>query len=147
MTTATQEARPRSGTVLFVIPCAQRDGFEASIRGHLLDLVSPRCGNELAPTPDDLLVASHASELAWSAREFLRTRGLPDSVSVTAAWHMPANGGSTAQLHLTVTVAGRAADSHLALGAHLEDRLAARAVAEQVVHLAFEPSPDDVEPR
>ena len=142
MTTTTQNADPagrlHTSAMLFVVPRAQRDGFEASIRGHMLDLVDPASGNELAPTPDDLFVASYASELAWCARTFLRSQGLPDGVNVSAAWHTPEDGRSVPELHLTVTVYGRADDRCAALGELLEKSLAARSLAEQVVHVAFE---------
>src|SRR5262249_1509324 len=72
------------GHALFVGPRGRGDGFRASVRGHMLELADPGDADGLAPTPDDLFVASIASELAWSARRFLRTRGLPDDVSVSA---------------------------------------------------------------
>ena len=144
---AGQEGGTESRAVLFVVPRWHRDGFEASIRGHILELVDPSAGDELAPTPDDLFVASHAAELAWSARAFLRTHGLPDGVNVSASWHPPEGGRSSRELHLTVSVSGRAADRNAALGALLEKARAARSVAEQVVHLEFEPGFDDEDRR
>jgi hypothetical protein len=61
---------------LFVVPNRRGDGFQASVRGHILDLIDPS-SYALAPTADDLLVVSFASALAWSARSFLRTHGCP----------------------------------------------------------------------
>ena len=95
---------------LFVIPRAHGDGFRASIRGHILELADPSSGHELAPTPDDLHVASIASELAWSAQRLLRAHGLPDHVSVSAEWQASAAEGASD-----------------ALTAAFEQRLAARA--------------------
>jgi hypothetical protein len=80
-----QEAAPSpTGFPLFVIPSSHGDGFRASIRGHLLELADPSSSRGLAPTPDDLRIASIASDFAWFARRFLRERGLDDYVSVTA---------------------------------------------------------------
>src|SRR5687768_924755 len=70
---------------LFIIPTRWGGGFTASIHGHLLELADP-ADHRLAPSPDDLLIASVASDLAWSARRFLRAQGLPDGVSVSARW-------------------------------------------------------------
>ena len=58
---------------LFIIPTRRGDGFNASIHGHMLELADPT-DPRLAPSPDDLVVASFASDLAWSARRFLRAR-------------------------------------------------------------------------
>jgi len=107
---------------LFVIPRAHGDGFRASIRGHILELADPSSGHELAPTPDDLHVASIASELAWSAQRLLRAHGLPDHVSVSAEWQ-----ASAAEIDLTVTVSSAAEGASDALTAAFEQRLAARA--------------------
>ena len=62
------QAAPTSSDGLFVIPRGRGDGFQASIRGHILDLADPNSGHALAPTPDDLFIASIASGLAWSAQ-------------------------------------------------------------------------------
>jgi len=78
------QAAPTSSNGLFVIPRGRGDGFQASIRGHILDLADPNSGHALAPTPNDLFIASIASGLAWSARSFLRSHRLPDDVSVFA---------------------------------------------------------------
>jgi hypothetical protein len=59
-----------TSNALCIIPNRWADGFEASIHGHMLELADPM--DRLAPSPDDLLIASIASDLAWSARTFLR---------------------------------------------------------------------------
>ena len=69
---------------LFVSPHERREGFWASIRGHVLDLADPNNGHALAPTPDDLFIVSIASGLAWTARGILHANGLPDDASVSA---------------------------------------------------------------
>jgi hypothetical protein len=77
------QAVPATRVALFVTS-GRGGGLRASIRGHLLELADPSSGRGLAPTPDDLRIASIASDFAWFARRFLRDRGLDDLVSVTA---------------------------------------------------------------
>src|SRR4051812_20425165 len=79
-------------------------GFRVSIRGHIVDLADPDSGHELAPTPEDLFVASLASQLAWSALSFLHAHGQPEDVSVSANWRTDENLPSRENLDLTVTV-------------------------------------------
>jgi putative redox protein len=133
------DAEPTSSHALFVIPRGRGDGFRASIRGHILDLADPGSGHVLAPTPDDLFIASIAAELAWSARRFLQAYGLPDDVSVSAEWRTPEDLPSLADISLTVTVSRRAeAVGGAALAAAFQTSLAARSLAEPVVHISFE---------
>jgi uncharacterized OsmC-like protein len=123
---------------LFVSPHGRRDGFWASIRGHVLDLADPNSGHMLAPTPDDLLVASFASELAWSARRFLRACGLPDDVNVSAEWRTHERSPGLADISLTVTVSRHAEAVRAALAASFQNSLAARCLPEPVVHISLE---------
>ena len=116
-------------------PARRRNGFWASIRGHALDLADPDSDRELAPTPDDLFVASLASDLAWSARKILRAHGQPDDVSVSAEWRTPAG---PAGVDLTVTVPSDADAIRAELAAAVEASLAARSSAEPVVHVSFD---------
>jgi uncharacterized OsmC-like protein len=129
---------PTSSHGLFVIPRGRGDGFRASIRGHILDLADPGSGHALAPTPDDLLIVSIASELAWSARRFLRAYGLPDDVSVSATWRTHEDPPSLADIKLTVTVPKRAEAVSAALAAAFANSLAARSLAEHLVHISLE---------
>jgi uncharacterized OsmC-like protein len=131
-------AGPTSRQALFVIPRKREDGFRASIRGHVLDLADPGSGHALAPTPDDLFIVSIASELAWSARRFLRARGLPDDVSVSATWWTHEDPPSLADISLTVTASRRAEAVGAALAAAFADSLAARSLADPVVHISFD---------
>jgi uncharacterized OsmC-like protein len=131
-------ATPASSHALFVIPRGRGDGFQASIRGHTLDLADPSLGHALAPTPDDLFIVSIASEIAWSARSFLRAYGLPDDVSVSAEWRTPEGMPGLADINLTVTVSRRAEAVGAALGAAFETNLAARFLSALVVHISFE---------
>jgi uncharacterized OsmC-like protein len=112
---------------LFVIP-GRGGGLRANIRGHLLELAEPTRDHRLAPTPDDLFIASIASDLAWSARDFLHAHRLPDDVSVTAEWRKLENPPSLADVSLTVTVP-ETAD---ALSDALEDALAERVTARSL---------------
>jgi uncharacterized OsmC-like protein len=132
---------PTSSQTLFVSPHARRDGFWASIRGHVLDLADPGSGHALAPTPNDLFIVSIASELAWTARTILRVHGLPDDVSVSANWRTQDEHGdrpSLADIDLTVTVSIDAKAASAALAAALENSLVARSLAEPVAHISWE---------
>lgn len=126
---------------LFVVPRGRGDGFQASIRGHILELADPSSGSALAPTPDDLFVASIASELAWSARRLLRACGLPDDVSVYAQWRTPEDLPSPADIHLTLTVSSDAEAVSTGMAAVFENGLAARSLAVPVVHISVEGVP------
>lgn len=132
------QAAPTSSDGLFVIPRGRGDGFQASIRGHILDLADPNSGHALAPTPDDLFIASIASGLAWSARSFLRTHRLPDNVSVSATWRTHEGLPGLADINLTVTAPRSAEALGAALAAAFADTLAERSPSEPGVHLAFE---------
>jgi uncharacterized OsmC-like protein len=123
---------------LFVVPRGRRDGFQASIRGHILDLADPGSSRSLAPTPDDLFVASIASELAWSARSLLRACGMPDDVSVSATWRKHEDLPGLSDIKVTVTVSRRAEAAAAALGATFANKLEARSLPGSVVDISFE---------
>ncbi len=131
-------AVPTSSHALLVIPGGRGDGFQANIRGHMLDLADPSSGHALAPTPDDLFIVSIASEFAWSAQTLLRAYGLPDDVSVSATWRAHEGLPNLADIKLTVTVSIRAEAVGAALSAAFANSLAARSLAEPVVHISFE---------
>ena len=113
---------------LFVIPSGRGGGLQASIRGHLLELADPRSGHGLAPTPDDLFIASIASDVAWSARRFLRDHGLPEDVSVSAHSRKLENPRSLSDIGMTVTVS----ETVEAMSNALEDALAERVAARSL---------------
>lgn len=123
---------------LFVSPHARRDGFWASIRGHVLDLADPSSGHALAPTPDDLFIVSIASEVAWTARKILRTHGLPDDVSVSAKWQADADPPGLANIDLTVTVSPQAKAAADSLAAAFANTLAARSLTEPVARISWD---------
>jgi hypothetical protein len=137
MTNALQDAEP--GHTLFVLPRGEGQGFRASVRGHVLDLIDPG-SYALAPTTDDLFVVAIAASLAWSARSLLRAEGLPDYVSVAAEWRMGEDPPSPADINLRVTVSKRAEGMGAALTAAFEQSLATRFMARPVVDLSFEGS-------
>jgi uncharacterized OsmC-like protein len=122
---------------LFIIPTRRGDGFRASIHGHMLELADPT-DYRLAPSPDDLLIASIASELAWSARRFLRACGMPDDVSVSAEWRRHKDAQRLDDLNLTVSVTSCADAVSTALAAAFENSLAARSLAKPVVHISLD---------
>jgi len=135
------DAVAASSHALFVSPHGRRDGFWASIRGHVLDLADPSSGHGLAPTPDDLFIVSIAAELAWTARTILRAHGLPDDVYVSAKWRThegQVGRPSVADITLTVTVSRRAKAASAALADAFAKSLAARSVAEPVAHISWE---------
>jgi hypothetical protein len=131
-------ALPTSSHGLFVIQRGRGDGFRATIRGHILDLADPSSRHALAPTPDDLFIVSIASEFAWSARRFLRAYGLPDAVSVSATWRTHGDLPGLADISLTVTLSRRAEAASASLAAVFANSLAARSLAEPVVHISLE---------
>jgi uncharacterized OsmC-like protein len=124
-------SRSASRQVLFVVRRGRGDDFRASIRGHLLELADPNSGHMLAPTPDDLLMASIASDFAWIARRFLRARELPDDVSVSAKWWTREDPPSLEDIDVTVTVSERAASVSTALATALETSLVASSLRLQ----------------
>jgi putative redox protein len=115
---------------LFILPSRRGTGFHASIRGHMLELADPSSGHALAPTPDDLLIASIASDFAWSARRFLRAHGLPDDVSVSAEWRTRESPPRVADISVTLTVPEIVETISDALVSALEERAAARSLDE-----------------
>jgi uncharacterized OsmC-like protein len=125
-----------SSHALVVIPHMRRDGFWASIRGHVLDLADPSSGQ--APAPDDLFAVSIASDVAWSARNFLRAHGLPDDVSVSARWRTHEDPPGLTDLDLTVTMSKGAEAVAAVLAASFESSLAARSLAKPVIHISLE---------
>ena len=122
---------------LFIIPTRRGDGFNASIHGHMLELADPT-DRRLAPSPDDLVVAAIASDLAWSARRFLRAYGLPDDVSVSATWRTDEDLVALVDINMTVTVSRPAQAVSGALATVFENSLAARPLGEPAVHISFE---------
>jgi uncharacterized OsmC-like protein len=121
---------------LFVLPDPRSGGFQASIRGHQLPLADPDSRHELAPTPNDLLITSIASALAWTARRFLRGHELDEYVSVTAHSRTQQESSYLCELTLVVSVSEACALEVDALTTALERELDARAHGMQLnVHV------------
>lgn len=122
---------------VFIVPRGHGSGFQANVRGHVLDLIEPG-SYALAPTTDDLLVVSMAAALAWDAQRFLRAHELPDYVSVSADWRTTADPSTLGDINFTVTVLRRTDAVNGELLACLRNCLAARAIARTLVHIALE---------
>jgi hypothetical protein len=140
-------AASASRDVLFVIPSGRGqglDGFRASIRGHLLELADPDSGHRLAPTPDDLLIASIASDFAWFTQRFLRARGIADYPTVSAGWLAHEDPRHLGDVEVTVALPKAAAPMTETLSAALESRFARSlrdALLNVRVRAEHEPSP------
>lgn len=122
---ADHETTTASGYVHFVVPNKRGDGFRASVRGHMFELVDPESSLGLVPTPLDLLTAAIAADLAWFARSLLRDHGLDDYVSVAARVRPSGSPTEPGGVEVTVDVSRDAASLEAALAAALEGRLAA----------------------
>jgi uncharacterized OsmC-like protein len=122
---------------LFVVPRGEGNGFRASVRGHVLDLIDPD-SYSLAPTADDLFVVSLAAASAWAARSFLRDRSLPDYVSVAAERRTHEDPASPWDITLTITVSERAEAEAAALAAAVEKSLAPRLTTEPAIRVSFD---------
>jgi hypothetical protein len=125
---------------LYIVPQGLGSGFLATIRGHILELANPGSSSDhsLAPTPDDLLIASLASELAWSTRAFLRAHGLPDDVGVAANWRTGVDLSGPVEVALTVTVSAAAEGARTELARLLENDLGARLLDHPRVHISLD---------
>ena len=126
--TAHSHPVPASTHALYVVPRARGDGFRATICGHVLELADPDSDHAFAPTPDDLLIVSIASDFAWSAQRFLRAKRLPHDVSVSAAWRTHEEPAHLADIEVTVTVSSSAEPVSATMVAALETSFAARSL-------------------
>jgi hypothetical protein len=123
---------------LFIVPTRRGDGFIANLCGRTLELEDPT-GHRLAPTPDDLVVLSIASDLAWSARRLLRGQGLAGDVNVTATWQTVDDPPRLADITLTVVVPTTEEATGAGILAALEERAAVRSLDDPPrIHLSYE---------
>ena len=68
---------------LFIVPARSGAHFQANIGGRMLDLADPGSADWVAPTPDDLFVASIASAFAIAISSAVHhRRPLPDAKSL-----------------------------------------------------------------
>jgi hypothetical protein len=126
-----------SSNALYVVPRDKGDGFQAVVRGHMLELADPRSNHGLAPTPSDLLVASFGAAAAWSARDFLRASELPDDVTVLANWRTLGDLPRPDEIELAVTVS-RSLESERAALAAVVLNAVARSPVRPGLHLSLE---------
>jgi uncharacterized OsmC-like protein len=83
------------------------DRFAIGIRGHRVTVDQPIAdgGEDTAPTPTELLVASLASCVAFYARRYLARHRLPTAgLSVTADYAMGAHPARVTDLRVDITV-------------------------------------------
>ena len=83
------------------------DRFSIAVRGHVLHVDQPvdGGGEDTAPTPTELFVASLASCVAFYARRYLKRHGLPeDGLSVSAEADMGSKPSRVASMRVTVTL-------------------------------------------
>ena len=101
------------------------DRFEIAVRHHRLEVDQPveDGGEDSAPTPTELLVASLASCVAFYARRYLARHGLPtEGLCVEAGYTMasrPARvGGITVELDVPAVVPEENLAALLAVASH-----------------------------
>ena len=115
------------------------DRFSIDVRGHVLYVDQPTAdgGDDTAPTPTELFVASLASCVAFYARRYLRRHGLPEEgLSVSAEAEMGSKPARVASMRVTVTLPDGVPD---------EKRQALLAVASHcTVHNTLTQAPDVV---
>ena len=82
--------------------------FRIRVRGHELVVDQPIAagGEDAAPTPTELFVASIAGCAAFYGRTFLARRGLPDGVDVAAGWEVASRPDRVERVSLVVTAPG-----------------------------------------
>jgi uncharacterized OsmC-like protein len=83
------------------------DRFRIAVRQHTLSVDQPEAdgGEDTAPTPTELFVASLASCVAFYARRFLSRHGLPvEGLSVTAEFGMASHPARVGEVNLQVQV-------------------------------------------
>jgi hypothetical protein len=130
------EAVSASGLAIFVGPNKRGDGFRASILGHMFELADPDVSRGLVPTPTDLLTVAIAADVAWFARRFLRARGVPDYVGVSARPGTREPQAGPGDVEVTVDVSKDAEAVCTALAAALERRLVALSSLSARLHVS-----------
>lgn len=83
------------------------DRFSVDVRGHRLYVDQPLAdgGDDTAPTPTELLVASLASCVAFYARRYLTRHGLPtEGLSVSAAFTMASRPARVGHIDVQLTL-------------------------------------------
>jgi uncharacterized OsmC-like protein len=83
------------------------DRFSIAVRDHVLHVDQPvdDGGDDTAPTPTELFVASLASCVAFYARRYLQRHGLPEEgLSVSAEADMGSKPARVATMRVTLTL-------------------------------------------
>jgi len=83
------------------------DRFSIAIRDHVVQVDQPveDGGDDSAPTPLELFLASLASCVAHYARRYLRRHDLPtEGLQVTARWHMAKNPARVGSIDIDLTI-------------------------------------------
>jgi putative redox protein len=113
------------------------DRFDISVRGHIITVDQPvkDGGDDTAPTPTELFIASLASCVAFYARRYLARHSLPtEGLAVEATFDMGSKPARVAGITLCVIVPD---------GVPAERRDALLAVATHcTVHNTLETTPD-----
>lgn len=84
------------------------DRFAIVVRGHEAFVDQPRDdgGEDSAPTPTELFVASLASCVAFYAGRFMNRHGVPGDLVVTATWRTAARPARVAAIDVEVSAPG-----------------------------------------
>jgi uncharacterized OsmC-like protein len=83
------------------------DRFTAAVRGHEIHVDQPEAdgGEDSAPTPVELLVASLATCVAHYARRYLKRHDLPtDGLAVSAEWDLVSGPARLGPVTVVLTV-------------------------------------------
>lgn len=112
MTNGTALTRPATtepaGDLLTTVLVEHRGGdrFDVAVRGHLLHVDQPVDvgGDDTAPTPTELFVASLASCVAFYARRYLHRHGLPtEGLAVSAGYVLGSRPARVTTLEVRLT--------------------------------------------
>ncbi|MGO8685890.1 MAG: OsmC family protein [Candidatus Dormibacteria bacterium] len=101
------------------------DRFSIAVRQHTISVDQPASdgGEDTAPTPTELFVASLASCVAFYARRFAARHGIPtEGLAVVADFSMASHparvGGITLRLHVPEELAPEQQEALLAVASH-----------------------------
>jgi uncharacterized OsmC-like protein len=100
-------AAPATGPAGLHVEHLFGDSFAIEVRGHnfLVDQPADHGGEDLAPTPTELFVASLASCVAFYARRYLSRHGLPtEGLAVAVDYEMGSGPARVSAVRLRITV-------------------------------------------
>ncbi|HEY5181974.1 MAG TPA: OsmC family protein [Dermatophilaceae bacterium] len=123
------------------------DQFDINVRGHVVRVDQPvkDGGDDTAPTPTELFIASLASCVAFYARRYLARHDLPtDGLAVEATFEMGARPARVAGIDLRLIVPGgvpaERLDALLAVATHCTVHNTLNSTPEVSVTLADAPA-------